>query len=185
MATIGLKDGTKSNCQLSSLAPQYLTFTNNHPGVRGVTLTPKVDEEVIKFAAWENTDSNGNDLDLAIYDITNGVGDCDLVGGGSFSVTGNGTQGWREYTLTDAEIFTLTAGQTYAIAMKAPGSFFQIGCLGSLDNNCSATHGTLDGPDAWPSNWVGDLDWNGLFYAYAETRIKVATRINVKQARQA
>lgn len=184
MATIGcLIDGV-DNYSANFIFAQMLLFNNSWAGLGIFTHTPKVVEEVYEVGFYEGAASGSAICNLQIYDVTNGVSDCVQIGG-NFDCSCQNSVGWRSYSLTDSEIFKLTAGQTYGIGVRvttiAAVNFGAHNTASLPQQFTTATHDTLTGSNDWPSNWAGVIDINYVMPIYAKTRIHTATRIEIEK----
>ena len=180
MAIIGIDDETGSGERSMGVADyQYLCIDDPDIATyKSITYTPIHDgEEVYEFGIHNRTGSSVN-VDLAVYDVTNGDTDSDLVI--SQSITGSGVAGWDTVEVAGENRVILTKGQTYALALKWPQASWAMSMF--LDFSSPGREDlALYGDDPFADPWTSQTSSIYLWCAYAKTRIKCATRLEVQE----
>lgn len=116
MAIIGENDETGlSNFQCTTSQQQVLLIES---GV--TTYTAEANQEVFRVGIYHGNSSSGDTWEIAVYDITSAVDGATLQGS-SGTFAGGGAAAWKTYE--GFTPFSLTQGQTYAVALRlASGS---------------------------------------------------------------
>ena len=130
-------------------------------------------EEIFRVGVRDDGSSGGH-IDIAVYDTTNGPLDCSKL----FETRIEGTAGgsFIEYTLLSDEVIRLTKGNTYGVAIKTESIWWL-----PFWNSSGWSEKTLTGSANFPATMVCSENWGNMYPAYAEVRVRKATRVELRK----